>query len=75
MKTLKFAWLVDQVCFRLSCDATGEAEHWILDLCLPVEGLERKWWDRLYIGSGDTPEAAYRDVLKKTAVESFALGL
>lgn len=66
---LKSAWAVDQICFSLSCDTIGEGEHWTLDLCLPAEDVERKWWIRFYIGSGDTPEAAYRDVLKQTALD------
>jgi hypothetical protein len=61
--------------YILTCEEDIGGDHWtvIFGLPRPGNGNDPVYDEIYYIGRGDTPEAAYRDILKATALEVFHL--
>jgi len=63
--------------FVVSCNEENGLELWIVKLVIPALNA---WYTKsnyshiFYVGKGVTMEAAYRDMLKKTALELFNRG-
>ncbi|KAG9673928.1 hypothetical protein KCU99_g3926, partial [Aureobasidium melanogenum] len=60
--------------FILTCNIDDGHEEWTVILGRPILDRHRQYADIYGTGIGGTPEAAYRDLLKNTAMELHDLG-
>lgn len=60
--------------FMLTCSNDDEPEEWTVVLGLPAEARPGQYSQYYEHGKGESPEAAYKDLLKNTAWELHDLG-